>query len=173
MAYCNAPDSSNLKHRYQNVLKKVDLEKKDVFLGQRWLKPEPNAKLIIGELKTKPGPKKATLFSIAGELLPRTSWSELPDVISGVYVLFDAAEVARYVGISNNIRKRIETYFTGSHPSDVSKRDMVTAFSVYGVKNRAVARELESLLIHILGPQLILNSQKKKSVQCCARLQSI
>jgi excinuclease UvrABC nuclease subunit len=87
-------------------------------------------------------------------MLPRSAWEELPKNISGVYVLFDSSETARYVGISNDIRARLGTYFQGNKPEDNRKRQVTVTFSVFMVKNRNHARELESLLVHVFGDAL-------------------
>ncbi|HEY1728280.1 MAG TPA: GIY-YIG nuclease family protein [Candidatus Baltobacteraceae bacterium] len=101
-------------------------------------------------------------MSLVGEMLPWESWSELPDNISGVYVLFDSSETARYVGISNNVRERLGTYFQGGVSADDQKRQLTTSFSVFMVAGIKHARELESLLIHVLGPALFLNKAKQR-----------
>lgn len=161
MAYCTGAEANNLKGRFQKKLAKIDVEGKEPFQGIRWL--EPDDELITrGEIKIKPGRKPKPLFTVVGELLPRAAWSELPDTISGIYILFDAAETARYVGISNDIKWRLKRYFTETHREDEAKREVITAFSAYGVSSRQRARELESMLIHILGPQLFLNTQKHR-----------
>lgn len=162
MAYCTGFEANNLKTRFKTKLKPVDVQKKDTNYGYRWLAPKTGDFLIRGELKRKPGKKPTPLFTLVGELLPRESWQELPEHVSGVYILFDGSETARYVGLAKNVRRRFKTYFTGSNPDDDDKRQVVTAFSVYAVSTRKRARELESLLIHAMGPQLILNDRKHR-----------
>lgn len=74
----------------------------------------------------------------------------------------DSNETARYVGISDDIRERLRAYFSRSVKEDDDKRAVAVAFSVFMVANRKSARELESLLIHVLGPALFLNKQKQR-----------
>ena len=140
-----------------------ELDKKEPRLGLRWLRPSASDLLVKGEVKRRPGRKKiAPFLALVGESLPREAWSEVPENVSGVYVLFDSSETARYVGISENIRERLRSYFTGSLEADDEKRAVAVSFSVFMLANRKTARELESLLIHILGPALFLNKQKQR-----------
>jgi hypothetical protein len=162
MAYCTSSDANNLKTRVKAKLKLVDLQRKAPFYGFRWLAPGKDDLLIQGELKRKAGRKASPLFTLVGELLPRDGWIELPERLSGVYILFDAAETARYVGMAKNIKARLRTYFTGNKTDDEDKRQVVSAFSVYAVSTRQRARELESLLIHAMGPQLFLDRRKHR-----------
>lgn len=162
MAYCKGPEANNLKTKFKNTLKPVNVEAKAPNYGYRWLAPEHRNYLIRGELKRKPGKKPRPLFTLVGELLPRSGWTELPAHVSGVYILFDAAETARYVGMAKDIKGRLGKYFDGNRAEDNEKRQVVTAFSVYAVSTRQRARELESLLIHAMGPQLFLNAQKHR-----------
>jgi GIY-YIG catalytic domain-containing protein len=162
MAYCTGPDANNLKGRFARKLKVVDVQKKAPRYGLRWLKPDGAALITHGEIKSKAGKRASPLFTLVGELLPANSWRELSDRLSGVYILYDASETARYVGISKNIKKRLGTYFIGSHTIDEKKRAVAVAYSVYAVSTRARAREVESLLIHAMGPQLFLNDRKHR-----------
>jgi len=161
MAYCSGSEANNLKVRFNKKLKVVDVQKKAPRYGLRWLKPD-NSLIVRGEIKSKAGKRASPLFTLVGELLPGDSWPELPTRLSGVYILYDGAETARYVGISKNIRARLGTYFNGDSSIDEDKRAVIVAFSVYAVSTRARAREVESLLIHAMGPQLFLNDQKHR-----------
>jgi predicted GIY-YIG superfamily endonuclease len=163
VAYCNLADANNLKGRFQKRLVPRELDKKEPRLGLRWLRPGTSDLLVRGEVRRRAGRKKiAPFLSLVGELLPRDAWPELPENISGVYVLFDSSETARYVGISDDIRGRLYAYFNGKRKADEEKRAVTVSFSVFMIANRKNARELESLLIHVLGPALFLNKQKQR-----------
>lgn len=84
MAYCSGPDANNLKTRFKVKLKLVDVQRKVPFYGFRWLAPGKSDMLLHGELKRKAGRKATPLFTLVGELLPRESWTELPERLSGV-----------------------------------------------------------------------------------------
>jgi len=162
MAYAQGFDAANLKARFASRLRPVDVERKAPNYGFRWLAPSKSEFLLRGELRRKAGKRPKPLFTLVGELLPRDSWDELPDHLSGVYILFDAAETARYVGMAKDMKDRLRSYFAGYRKEDEEKRQVVTAFSVYAVATRQRARELESLLIHAMGPQLFLNKRKHR-----------
>lgn len=160
--YAKAADAANLKTRFKERLKRRNIETKEMGHGTRWLKPDRDDLLVRGEVKAPKGPRTTSFLTLTGELLPRDSWSELPANISGVYVLFDSSETARYVGISNDVRTRLGKYFAGHLQADDDKRTVAVSFSVFMVSNRKHARELESLLIHVLGPALFLNKRKQR-----------
>lgn len=160
--YAKGPSESNLKTRFKKRLIPRNLEKKEPRYGTRWLRPGIDDFLVRGEVKAKQGWRKPSFLTLVGEMLPRESWAELPDNVSGVYVLFDSSETARYVGISDDIRRRLSHYFTLHKPEDDDKRAITTSFSVFMVEHRKQARELESLLIHVLGPALVLNKKKQR-----------
>lgn len=163
MAYCNVADANNLKERFKKRLVPRELDKKEPRRGLRWLRPHESELIVRGEVKRRAGRRKiAPFLSLVGELLPRDAWPEVPKNVSGVYVLFDSSETARYVGISDDIRGRLYSYFQGRKKADEDKRAVTVSFSVFMVANRKNARELESLLIHVLGPALFLNKQKQR-----------
>lgn len=139
------------------------METKEPAHGTRWLRPSGNELLVRGEVRARRGRRKPSFLTLIGEMLPRESWLELPDHVSGVYVLFDSSETARYVGIASDVRARLRQYFTGRLKDDDDKRAITASFSVFMVSNRKHARELESLLVHVLGPALFLNERKQRA----------
>jgi excinuclease UvrABC nuclease subunit len=90
-------------------------------------------------------------------MLPVDATSEVPDRVSGVYVLFDSSETARYVGMSKDCKVRVN-----QHLADSTTKEVVRFFSVFALKKRHQARELESMLIHSFGPALFLNIRKQR-----------
>ncbi len=161
--HAKGSDANNLRVRFRNRLKKRKMETKESRHGTRWLEPEENDLLIRGEVRARQGRRKPSFLTLVGEMLPREAWRELPDHVAGVYVLFDSSETARYVGIASDVRARLGQYFTGSLEGDNDKRAITASFSVFMVSNRKHARELESLLIHVLGPALFLNKRKQRA----------
>ncbi len=130
-----------------------------VYVDQKW-------KVVSGSLKAPRGRKAHTLFKSFGEKIPFESLSKVENevksqlgkyrksVVKGVYVAQDSMTYPRYIGrgdIFGRLKARHE-----------KQRDELRYFSFYVVQSDYHEREIESLLIHIVGPLLTFNQRKKR-----------
>ncbi len=113
-------------------------------------------RLIEGELKRvgRPREKDKGIILKVAERLPQWVVDYLDPEDNGVYVLFDSRGWPCYVG-RGNIKGRVSAHFK-SH----AKAPVIRTFSFYVVEGKAKERELETILIRLASPLLVVNDYK-------------
>jgi len=130
-----------------------------VYVGSKW-------KVVSGYLKPPPGPPAHTLFKSFGEKIPFESLAKVKiavksqlgmykkSVVNGIYIAQDSMTYPRYIG-RGNIFSRLKARYK-------AQPDELKYFSFYVILSDYHEREIESLLIHLLGPLLTFNQRKKR-----------
>jgi predicted GIY-YIG superfamily endonuclease len=157
----NAQQTHNIKKAFGN-LPKFKAAAKAKSPGVFWLEPEEGDSLKRGKIGAEKGrPAGSRLFTLVGEFLHRDTIDDLPDGMTGIYVLFDSSATARYVGLSGNLKARLKQHMNGKTKADKEKQAFTERYSVFALSDGSHARELESVLVRAIGSSLINGSKNR------------
>jgi predicted GIY-YIG superfamily endonuclease len=172
MAYIrDAQRKATIRKAFSNLPEFSKSKVKAKSHGIQRLQPEKGDLITRGKIGAGKGrPAGSRLFTVVGEFLHIDSVNELPDGMTGIYVLFDSSATARYVGLTGDIKVRIRQHMTGKSRADRQKQTFTKRYSVYALSDASHARELESVLVRAIGSTLINDRKNRQLLDVKAKL---